>query len=117
VQNAVEQGKAAAAALLGREQPFSTTPWFWSDQYDMKLQMVGLSHGYDEVVTRGEVANRQFSAYYFRGGRLIAVDSLSRPSDHMAARKLLDRGLSPTPAQAADTSFNLQSLLTLEKSS
>ena len=115
VQNAVEQGKAAAAALLGREQPFRATPWFWSDQYDMKLQMVGLSHGYDQVVTRGEVASRQFSAYYFRAGRLIAVDSLSRPSDHMAARKLLDRGLSPTPAQAADTSFNLQSLLTPEK--
>lgn len=116
VQNAIEQGKAAAAALLGREQPFTATPWFWSDQYDMKLQMVGLSHGYDQVVTRGETANRQFSACYFRAGRLVAVDSLSRPSDHMAARKLLDRGLSPTPAQAADTSFNLQSLLTAEKS-
>jgi 3-phenylpropionate/trans-cinnamate dioxygenase ferredoxin reductase subunit len=115
VQNAVEQGKAAAAALLGREQPFVATPWFWSDQHEMKLQMVGLSHGYDQVVTRGDVASRAFSAYYFRAGRLIAVDSLSRPPEHMMARKLLDRGLSPTPEQAADPSFNLQALLAAEK--
>lgn len=111
VQNAVEQGKAAAAALLGREQPFSTTPWFWSDQHEMKLQMAGLSHGYDQVVTRGDVAARIFSAYYFRNGRLIAVDSLSRPPEHMLARKLLDRGVSPTPDQVADPSFSLQTLL------
>jgi 3-phenylpropionate/trans-cinnamate dioxygenase ferredoxin reductase subunit len=117
VQNAVEQGKSAAAALLGREQPFTATPWFWSDQYEMKLQMVGLSHGYDQVVTRGDVASRTFSAFYFRDGILVAVDSLSRPPDHLAARKLLDRGVSPTPAQVADTAFNLQSLLTQEKTS
>jgi 3-phenylpropionate/trans-cinnamate dioxygenase ferredoxin reductase subunit len=114
VQNAVEQGKAAAAALLGKEQPFVANPWFWSDQHDMKLQMVGLSHGYDQVVTRGDVGSRAFSAFYFRAGRLICVDSLSRPPEHMAARKLLDRGLSPTPEQAADTTFQLNSLLTVE---
>jgi 3-phenylpropionate/trans-cinnamate dioxygenase ferredoxin reductase component len=111
VQNAVEQGKAAAAALLGHEKPFTAAPWFWSDQYDLKLQMAGLSMGYDEVVTRGDLAKPAFSAYYFRAGRLIAVDSLSRIPDHMQARKLLDRGLSPTPAQVADESFDLGSLL------
>ena len=115
VQNAVEQGKAAAAALLGREKPFHTTPWFWSDQYDLKLQMVGLSHGYDQLVTRGEVASGAFSAYYFREGRLIAVDSLSRPGEHLAARKLLDRGVSPSPEQAANSAFNFQSLIAGEK--
>lgn len=111
VQNAVEQGKAAAAALLGREKPFTAAPWFWSDQYDLKLQMTGLSMGYDEVVTRGDLARPAFSAYYFCAGKLIAVDSLSRIPDHMQARKLLDRGLSPTPAQVADESFDLGSLL------
>jgi 3-phenylpropionate/trans-cinnamate dioxygenase ferredoxin reductase subunit len=111
VQNAVEQGKAAAAALLGLERPFTAAPWFWSDQYDLKLQMVGLSHGYDSVVTRGDVARPAFSAYYYRAGQLIAVDSLSRIPDHMNARKLLDRHLSPTPAQVADESFELNSLL------
>ncbi len=111
VQNAVEQGKSAAAALLGRQRPFSAAPWFWSDQYDLKLQMVGLSQGYDEIVTRGNPEQAAFSAYYLRGGKLIAVDSLSRIADHMNARKLLDRGITPTPAQIADAAFDLSSLL------
>ncbi|MBS0387598.1 MAG: FAD-dependent oxidoreductase [Proteobacteria bacterium] len=111
VQNAVEQGMAAAASLLGHERPVKSAPWFWSDQYDVRLQMVGLSQGYEEVVTRGEVAQFTFSAFYFRGGRLLAVDSLNHPHYHMLSRRLLDRGLSPTPAQAADENFNLQSLL------
>jgi 3-phenylpropionate/trans-cinnamate dioxygenase ferredoxin reductase subunit len=111
VQNAVEQGKAAAAALLGHEKPFTASPWFWSDQYDLKLQMAGLSSGYDQVVTRGDLDKPAFSAYYFRGGRLIAVDSLSRIPDHMQARKLLDRGVSPTPGQVADAGFDLATLL------
>jgi 3-phenylpropionate/trans-cinnamate dioxygenase ferredoxin reductase subunit len=111
VQNAVEQGKAAAALLMGREKPFRSTPWFWSDQYDVKLQMVGRSHGYDEVVTRGDQAKPAFSAFYFAQGRLVAVDSLSRVADHMQAKRLLDRGISPTAAQVADPGFDLQSLL------
>jgi 3-phenylpropionate/trans-cinnamate dioxygenase ferredoxin reductase component len=111
VHNAIEQGKSAAMALLGRERPFTATPWFWSDQYDVKLQMVGLSHGYDQVVTRGDVDKPAFSAFYYRGGRLIAVDSLSRIGDHMVSRKLLDNGLSPLPAQASDAAFELASLL------
>jgi 3-phenylpropionate/trans-cinnamate dioxygenase ferredoxin reductase subunit len=111
VQNAVEQAKSAAVALLGRERPFRAAPWFWSDQYDIKLQMVGLSHGYDQVVTRGDVQKPAFSAFYFQAGRLIAVDSLSRVQDHMQSKRLLDHGLSPTPEQAADPLFDLQSLL------
>lgn len=115
VQNALEQGKSAAHALLGRERPFNAAPWFWSDQYDVKLQMVGLSAGFDEVVTRGAVdvnsAARKFSAYYYRAGRLIAIDTLNQPGEHMNARKLLEKGVSPTPAQAADSSFDLASLL------
>jgi 3-phenylpropionate/trans-cinnamate dioxygenase ferredoxin reductase subunit len=111
VQNAVEQGKSAAAALMHRERPFRSTPWFWSDQYDVKLQMVGLSQGYDQVVTRGDLSKPAFSAFYFAAGRLLAVDSLSRIADHMQAKRLLDRGLSPTPEQAADPLFDLQSLL------
>jgi 3-phenylpropionate/trans-cinnamate dioxygenase ferredoxin reductase component len=111
VQNAVEQAKSAAAALMGRERPFRAAPWFWSDQYDIKLQMVGLSHGYDQVVTRGDLQKPAFSAFYFQTRRLIAVDSLSRIQDHMQAKRLLDHGLSPTPEQAADPAFELQSLL------
>jgi 3-phenylpropionate/trans-cinnamate dioxygenase ferredoxin reductase subunit len=111
VQNAVEQAKSAAAALMGRERPFVAAPWFWSDQYDVKLQMVGQSHGYDQVLTRGDLHKPAFSAFYFRAGRLIAVDSLSRIQDHMQAKRVLDHGLSPTPEQIADPQFELQSLL------
>jgi len=111
VHNAIEQGKSAAAALLGHDRPFTATPWFWSDQYDVKLQMVGLSHGYDQVVTRGDLEKPAFSAFYYRAGRLIAVDSLSRIGDHMLARKLLDKGISPLPAQVADPAFDLAALL------
>jgi 3-phenylpropionate/trans-cinnamate dioxygenase ferredoxin reductase component len=111
VQNAMEQGRSAAAALLGQQRPFTAAPWFWSDQFEVKLQMAGLSQGYDQVVTRGELGAPAFSAYYFRAGRLIAVDSLNRIPDHMLARKLLDHGISPTPAQAADDSFDLHGLV------
>ena len=115
VQNALEQGRAAAAALLGRERPFHAAPWVWSDQYDVKLQMLGLTAGFDQVVTRGTVdANAvppKFSAYYYRAGKLIAIDSLNQPADHMNGRKLFDKGISPTPEQAADTGFDLATLL------
>ncbi|WP_431857002.1 NAD(P)/FAD-dependent oxidoreductase [Azospirillum sp.] len=110
VQNAVEMGKSAAAALLGRERPFTAAPWFWSDQYDVKLQIAGLSAGYDQVVVRGEATERRFSAFYFRDGALLAIDSLNRPQDHMLGRKLLDRGAPLTPEQAADPAFPLASL-------
>jgi 3-phenylpropionate/trans-cinnamate dioxygenase ferredoxin reductase component len=115
VQNAVEQGKSAAAAMIGRERPFVAAPWFWSDQFEVKLQMVGLSHGYDRVVTRGDLEKPAFSAFYFRDGKLIAVDSLSRVQDHMQAKRLLDAGLSCTPEQAADSQFELQSLVNQAK--
>jgi 3-phenylpropionate/trans-cinnamate dioxygenase ferredoxin reductase component len=107
VQNAIEQGKSAAAALLGKERQFTATPWFWSDQYDIKLQMVGLSTGHDKTVLRGDPATCKFSAFHYRGERLLAVDSINRPEDHMPARKLLDQGLSPGSAQVADLSVPL----------
>jgi 3-phenylpropionate/trans-cinnamate dioxygenase ferredoxin reductase component len=110
VQNAVEQAKSAAAALVGRERPFVAAPWFWSDQYDVKLQMVGLSHGHDLVVTRGDLEKPAFSAFYYRDGRLIAVDSINRVQEHMQARRLLDAGMSCSPEQASDPAFDLQAL-------
>lgn len=110
VQNAAEQGKSAAAALLGLARPFHAAPWFWSDQFDVKLQMVGLSAGYDQVVTRGDIAKPAFSAFYFRAAKLLAVDSLNRIPDHMVGRKLLDHGLSPSPEQAANPDFDLHQL-------
>jgi 3-phenylpropionate/trans-cinnamate dioxygenase ferredoxin reductase subunit len=111
VQNAIEQGKSAAAALLERARPFTAAPWFWSDQYDVRLQMAGLSAGHDRIVVRGATAARRFSVFYFRGETLVAVDTVNRAPDHIAARKLLDAGRSPTFAQAADEEFALAQLL------
>jgi 3-phenylpropionate/trans-cinnamate dioxygenase ferredoxin reductase subunit len=112
VQNATEQAKSAAAALLGQDRPFVATPWFWSDQYDKKLQMAGLSGGADAWAVRGDMAGASFSVYHYRAGQLIAVDSVNAAKDHLQARKLLDARVSPTPGQAADVAFDLNSLLT-----
>jgi 3-phenylpropionate/trans-cinnamate dioxygenase ferredoxin reductase subunit len=111
VQNATEQGKSVAAALLGQERPFNATPWFWSDQYDKKLQMAGLSAGADAWAVRGDMASSSFSVYYLRAGTLVAVDSINAGREHLQARKLLDAGVSPTTRQASDTAFDLGSLL------
>jgi 3-phenylpropionate/trans-cinnamate dioxygenase ferredoxin reductase subunit len=97
VQNAVDQAKVAAATIMGREAEYAATPWFWSDQYDLKLQMVGLSAGFDAALTLGDPAERRFSQFYFREGRLIAIDSVNRPADHMRGRKLLAEGRAVGP--------------------
>lgn len=112
VNNATEQGRSAGAALLGQERPFATTPWFWSDQYDRKLQMAGLSQGADHWALRGAMdGDAPFSVWHFRGARLIAVDTVNSAKDHLLARKLLDAGVSPTPEQVRDTAFDLAALL------
>ena len=111
VNNATEQGKSAAAALLGTPRPFAGTPWFWTDQYDRKLQMAGLATGADQAVLRGNTEAPPFSVYHFKAGRLVSVDSVNAPKDHLLARKLIDAGVSPTAAQAADAGFDLASLL------
>ncbi len=110
VHNATEQGKSAAAALLGQARPFTATPWFWSDQYDRKLQMAGLAAGADRWVCRGDPAGGSFTVFHYRGERLLAADSVNAARDHLAVRKLLDAGVSPTPAQVADTAVDLAAL-------
>lgn len=111
VNNGNEQGKSAAAALLGQERPFTSTPWFWSDQFDKKLQMAGLSGSADSCVLRGSLHDGPFSVYHYCGDALIAVDTVNAPKDHLQARKLLDAGVSPTREEAGDADFDLSSLL------
>lgn len=111
VHNAMEQSKTAAATLCGHRKAYSQVPWFWSDQFDAKLQMVGLSEGHDAYVLRGEPGGGRFSVFYFRDGCLVAVDSINCPKDHLQARKLLAAGISPSPAQIEDVDFDLKSLL------
>ena len=112
VNNATEQGRSAAAALLGQPRPFGGTPWFWSDQHERKLQMAGLAAGAARSVLRGALDAPSFSLWHFdAAGRLLAVDTVNAAREHLLARKLLDAGRGPTPDQAADAGFDLNGLL------
>jgi 3-phenylpropionate/trans-cinnamate dioxygenase ferredoxin reductase component len=112
VHNAVEQAKVAAATLLGIDAHYSSVPWFWSDQADLKLQIAGLSTGYDEVVVRGDPADESFSVLYFRDGLLLAADSINAPVEHAAIKTALRNDRTIDPARAADTSIALKQLVT-----
>lgn len=109
VQNAVDQARCFAEVVCGRPRPYNAVPWFWTDQFSAKLQMVGISQGFDCEVTRGDMGAGNFSVCYFRAGRLIAIDSVNRPADHLAGRKLIAHGgETVTPEQAADVEFDLK---------
>lgn len=110
VQNAADQAQCAARSIAGKRERYSELPWFWSDQFDVKLQMAGLSGGHNRVVMRGSTESGDFSAFYFRDEKFIAVDSVNRPLDHMMGRKLLSSGIAVTPEEAADESFDLKAL-------
>lgn len=111
VQNSVEQARCVANSIVGRPRSYDAVPWFWTDQFDTKLQMVGLSQGSDLAVTRGLPESQKFSVFYFKQKKLVAIDSINRTSDHVAGRKLLASGTAVTPKQAADTSVDLKSLV------
>ena len=89
VQNAIDQAKTAALSLLGEKQPYDTVPWFWSDQYDVKLQIAGLSRHHDRVVLRGDPATKSFAAFYLDGDRLLAVDAINSPREFMLGKRLI----------------------------
>jgi NADPH-dependent 2,4-dienoyl-CoA reductase/sulfur reductase-like enzyme len=112
VQNAQDQAKAAGLAIAGKTGSYDSVPRFWSDQYDAKLQTVGISRNFDRQAVRGSLETGQFSVFYYKQDRLCAVDSVSRAGDQMAARRLIGSGISPTPEQASDLSFDFKSLLT-----
>jgi 3-phenylpropionate/trans-cinnamate dioxygenase ferredoxin reductase subunit len=112
VHNAIEQAKTAAATICGSPAPYNQVPWFWSDQYDIKLQIVGLSNGYDEVVIRGNPENGSFAAFYLRGNRLLAIDAINSPREFMLGKKLLAAGASFDPVELADASKDFKMLAT-----
>lgn len=107
VQNAVDQGKVAANHILGKAEPYNAVPWFWTNQYQLKLQMAGISAGFDKYVVRGKPSADKFSVYYFKNEQLKAVDSLNKAADHLNARKLLAAHITPTYEQIQDLNFNL----------
>jgi 3-phenylpropionate/trans-cinnamate dioxygenase ferredoxin reductase subunit len=110
VQNAADQAQCVAATIAGRRSAYRALPWFWTDQFDIKLQMAGISQGHDQIATRGSAETRKLSVFYFKQKRLIAIDSINRPLDHMFGRKILAAGVQLTPEQAADESVDLRKL-------
>ncbi len=111
VQNAVDQAKVAAATLMGAPEAYRAVPWFWSDQADLKLQIAGLSTGFDQTVVRGDPDDDHFSVLYYAEGKLIAIDTVNDASDYMVVRRALGRGATIPPELASDTSVSLKSLL------
>lgn len=109
VGNAIDQAEVAAANMLGRAMEYRARPWFWSDQYDTKLQIAGLANGYDQVVQR--LGAQERSHWYFAGDRLCAVDAINAPRVFMIARRLLESGMPVDPVMIADPDFELRSLL------
>ncbi|PTW48433.1 NAD(P)/FAD-dependent oxidoreductase [Rhodovulum kholense] len=110
VQNAIDQAEAVAANMLGADTPYVPKPWFWSDQYDVKLQIAGLNLGYDRVVVRPGDRAGSLSHWYYRGAELLAIDAMNDPRAYMTAKRLIEAGRSPDPATVA--AGDLKALMT-----
>jgi len=109
VQNAIDMAETVARNMLGAGLAYAPVPWFWSDQYDVKLQIAGLGRGAERIVVREDGAAR--SHWYFAAGRLLAVDAIGDPRAYMAGKRLIEAGRSPEPAALADPATSLKSLL------
>ncbi|MEL7309973.1 MAG: FAD-dependent oxidoreductase [Pseudomonadota bacterium] len=108
VPNALGQARATAATLLGNDKPYAEVPWFWSDQYDLKLQIVGLTEGYDQTVLRGDPDSRSFACFYLKAGKLLAVDAVNSPREFMRSKTLVAAAASIPPDALADPSVDLK---------
>ena len=110
VQNAADQGDLVARHLAGEDVHYSALPWFWSDQYDCKLQIVGLNQGHDRTVVRPGSSEGSLSVWYFRGDTLLAIDAMNEPKSYAFGRKIIEAGINPTPHQVADPATDLKAL-------
>jgi 3-phenylpropionate/trans-cinnamate dioxygenase ferredoxin reductase subunit len=112
VQNANDQAIVAANTICGNLKPYSALPWFWSDQYDLKLQIAGLNQGYEKVIIRGDIeSSRSFAAFYMLEGRLLAVDAVNKPQEFMMGRRLITEKVQLDEAKLADPSVPMKELL------
>ena len=111
VQNAIDQAKVVAGAILGAPKPYHAAPWFWSNQYDLKLQTIGISAGHDASVVRGDPAARSWSLVYLKHGKVIALDCINAARDYVQGRALVERGLAIDPARLADAAVPLKEML------
>ncbi len=111
VQNAIDQAECAADNIAGEQRSYAPYPWFWSDQYDVKLQIAGLNRGYDNVIVRPSERKGGISHFYYSGDTLLAVDAMNDPRTYMVGKKMLEAGKNITPEQAGDMNLELKSLL------
>ncbi len=111
VPNALEQARAAAGWLCGKPRPNHAVPWFWSDQYDLKLQMTGLADGHDRCIVRGSIVEQSFCAFYLRDGRVLAVDAINRPADFMLAKKAVASRVKVDPDRLSELDIPLKEIL------
>lgn len=111
VQNANDMASCAAMALCGVGQDYAALPWFWTSQYDLRLQTAGIALGHDQTVIRGQVADRSFSVIYLKGGKVIALDCVNRTRDYVQGRKLVEAGIMPSPMMLANTDIPLKELM------
>ncbi|MEZ5957534.1 MAG: FAD-dependent oxidoreductase [Hyphomonadaceae bacterium] len=111
VHNAVEGAKIVAAVLTGGKEHTEEAPWFWSDQYDLKLQIAGLFQGYDRIAFRGVMADRAFAAFYYKGEKLIAVDAVNRPAEYLGAKMLIQTNRTLPPDVIEDMSRPMKELV------
>jgi 3-phenylpropionate/trans-cinnamate dioxygenase ferredoxin reductase subunit len=114
VQNANDQAMVVAKSICGIEEPYEAVPWFWSNQYDLRLQTIGLSRGYDDLVVRGDPDSRSFSVVYLRSGKVIALDCVNAPRDYSHGRLLVGGGIVADRAALADPSLQLKAIATGE---
>jgi 3-phenylpropionate/trans-cinnamate dioxygenase ferredoxin reductase subunit len=112
VQNATDQARVAALTLCRKEKAYAALPWFWSDQYDLKLQIAGLSQGYDEVIVRGDRENsRSFAAFYLKDGVVISVDAVNKPPEFMVGKRLINGKVKVDKTKLADNSVSMKELI------
>ena len=112
VQNASDQARSAAASICGKEKIYDALPWFWSDQFDLKLQIAGLSQGYDELITRGDrEGSRSFAAFYLKAGVIISVDAVNKPAEFMMGKKLIANATVVDKEKLADVNIPIKELM------
>ncbi|MGC8535853.1 MAG: NAD(P)/FAD-dependent oxidoreductase [Rhizomicrobium sp.] len=111
VQNAIDQAKHAALAMLGRPTPYAEVPWFWSDQYDLKMQIAGLSRPGDDLVLRGDPAGRKFAVFHLRKGRVAAVEAVNAAPEYIVGRKLITDATPVSAERLADTAISMKQIV------
>lgn len=110
VQNAIDQAKHAALAMVGKHTPYKEVPWFWSDQYDLKMQIAGLAWASDAIVLRGDPAARKFAVFHLREGRVAAVETVNAAPEYLVGRRLIAEGARVAPERLADTAIPMKNI-------